>query len=230
MGLFGKNQKEQERDRLFARLKKAAADGDVGDTSIALLRLRKADLLAEPETSFLIEGAITTLAQKNLDLGFTIAIWSMGFTENKELLNSVARKTLGLISRVDRNDMKMMATVAMAAGRVAEVTERGSETHKRGRQEWLAAMDILSARKDGLQFAFAAASNAAVGHSRDMPLREDAVEKWENIVLRLAKTDREAALAEAFRAAGNYDSFGEGALLFRARAAGVAAAINNMKP
>ena len=231
MGLFSsaKDKKSQQREQLFRRLKEAIPQGDVGSISYAIMNIRQARLLGDPEMPLLLNSAITTVSNKSLSEGLGMAIWALTSLSDETLVKSTIAKTFNLIARADRNNMRTMASVAMAANTIASTAENGSEDQKRAKREWLAAYDTLAAKSDGLQFAFAAASNAAVGFA-DMPLRSVAIDKWEQSVLKLAASSRYSAEREAHRVASGYDDFESGTTAFRNRAASVLGKLRNTKP
>ena len=224
MGLFSGKAKrdfnDKEREKILRELQHDTRNFSLSHIYAGLGRLVSGDHLKATEVPFVVSGVIEAVSRKNLDEGLGIAIWSMTSMDNPDLRAMLADKTFSMIAQADKKNMKQMATVAMAANALASLAVPDSETKKRAQREWLSAVDTLAAKKEGLSYAFAAASNAAVG-TGDMPLRKDAIDKWEEIVSRVAQDDKATATAEAKRVTYGYQDFGQGAYDFRVRAANV---------
>lgn len=180
--------------------------------------------LANSEVPFVINGAIESVAQKDIDQGIRLALYTIsniGERRSGEAFDLLADKAFSLMKRADKTNMKQVAGVAMLAHVLSDAYTHDTANATRARQEWLSAFDTLAAdKKEGIQYAFAAASNVAIAKSWKNPLRQKAIEAWEKAVTGLAHTDKQAALKEAARVAGGYDSFGDDAAPFRSIAQG----------
>ena len=151
------------------------------------------------------------------------AIYLMNCMRNAEVQSAVAEKTFLLAAKVDRANENEMSGVAMAANLIAFNAPAGSDQRERGIALWREAVGTLSKTRLGVDFAFAAASNAALGCAGSSdelrhPLRGEAIESWYKNVMELAKIDPDAATEEAKRIADNYNDWGPSAPPFTARA------------
>lgn len=222
MGLFnrktGEDKRKKQRETILRDLKNASADGDQIRIYAQLMNLNSNRLLDGDEVPYVINGVIEAAARRNFDEGLGMAIYTLNTLADPQLTPVLVDKTLSLISRADRKNMKQMASVCMAAGLVTQSVVQHSPEHARALKEWNSAIDILAAQKSGLQYAFAAASNAVLADGYPGPLQRAALDKWEKIVTTLAQSDRKAAFNEISRVARGYHDFGYRAQDFHDRA------------
>lgn len=214
----------KEREDIIERLQDTLRKGDIMQVYSIARQLTEEKHLAGPETPFVINGTIENIAQRSTDEGIRFALYmisNIGNRKNGEVFGLLADKAFDLITRADKTDMKQMAGVAMLTHVLSDAYVDDPAQSARARKEWQSAFDTLTAdKKEGIQYAFAAASNVAIAKSWKNPLRQKAIEAWSEAVADLAKTDKPAALKEAARVAGGYDSFGDDAVPFRSIAQG----------
>jgi hypothetical protein len=205
--------KARERDQMFEALRETVeADNRMARGHVLCELCKHAD---DPLVPMVLTATLDKIAKRDLDDAMGVAIYSMNCMNNADLQSTVAEKTFDLAAQVDRKNAKQMAGVAMAANLIAANAEEGSDQQRRAQRLWHEAVDTLSATSSGIQYAFAAASNAALGYRKEYPLRDEAVNTWAELVTKLAQTDKAAAIEEARRVAGGYDAFGDEARAFR---------------
>lgn len=222
MGIFSRKSKDdlkkQEREQILRILKSASANGNDIQVFSSFMNLVSGHHLGAAEVPYIVNGVIETTARRDWQGGIGMATYCLNMMDEPAMRDILVAKTLSLIARADRSNMRQMASVAMAAQLVVTRSSDNPETRKRGMAEWNAAVDILAAKKDGLSFAFAAASNAALGRDSPDDLARNALDKWEKAVLETAKTSKSDAFNEVSRVTKMYYEFGARGSLFRNRA------------
>ncbi|HYD18153.1 MAG TPA: hypothetical protein VEF76_06720 [Patescibacteria group bacterium] len=223
MSLFNRKsaeaRKKDARDRILRSLGEATRDGNLVAIYSCFMNLTAGKHLDAPEAPFVVSGAIESTARRNFDEGLGMAIYALNTMSHPQMTPFLVDKTFSLIDRADRANMKQMASVAMAAGLIVQQVVPHALEHKRAIEAWNAAVDTLAANKAGLQYAFAAVSNAALGDGNLAgPLARIGIDKWEKIVTDLAKSDRKGAFNEVARVATGYTNFGPQAYDFQNRA------------
>lgn len=222
MGLFGKKTSELEKRRTNAlqNLKGALERQDSRAIYDSFFRLseEQGKLLETPDMPYILTGAIEAVARRDLLEGLHLSTYALNIMHNHEVADALSERALQLIARTDKNDMKHMSSVAMLSGLIIDRAPDNSDTEKRGMKAWHDAADALAAKKEGLQFAFAAASNAALGIAQKDRLKREALDFWEKTVTSTMKTDFNAAKEEATRVANQYADFGYDGHVFRKRA------------
>lgn len=234
MGIFSRKSKDdvkkQEREKILQYLKSASANGnDIGIYS-QLMSLTAGHHLTAPEVPYIVNGTIEAAARRDWQSGIGMAINCLDMMNEPAMRDILVSKTLSLITRADRNNMRQMASVAMAAQMVVTRAGDDAEVRKRGMSEWNAAIDILAAKKEGLSFAFAAASNAALGSDSPDDLARSALDKWEKAVLETAKTSKSDAFNEVSRVTKMYYQYGARGGSFRDRAMETIYKIASIRP
>ncbi len=222
MSIFSRKSKDdvkkQEREKILQYLKSASANGNEIQIFSQLMGLTTGRHLDAPEVPYIVNGTIEAATRRDWQGGIGMAIYCLNMMDEPGVRDMLLAKTLSIIARADRNNPRQMASVAMAAQLVVTRAPAGSDSRKAGLREWNAAVDILSAKKEGLSFAFAAASNAALGHDSPDDLARNALDKWEKAVLETAKTSKSDAFNEVSRVTKMYYEFGARGSLFRNRA------------
>lgn len=222
MGIFSRKSKDdikkQEREQILRVLKSALANGNDMQVFSSLMSLTSGHHLGAAEVPYIVNGAIETTARRDWQGGIGMATYCLNMMDEPAMRDILVAKTLSLITRADRSNMRQMASVAMAAQLVVSRAGGNTEARKRGMAEWNAAVDILAAKKEGLSFAFAAASNAALGRDAPDDLARNALDKWEKAVLETARTNKSAAFNEVSRVTKMYYEFGTRGSSFRDRA------------
>jgi hypothetical protein len=213
----------RERDRLVKAVNDGIDSGVEGAYSSALCDLcRHAD---DPEMPGIARNILDRIEnKKDRKSALHTSIYLMNCMHNEDVLEAVTAKVFQISAGADRNDQLFMASLAMAGNLIAVEGGRYTELEERGARLWRETVDRLAKTPQGIQYAFAAASNAALSH-RDRGgrveyplLRTEAVDTWYKMVTELAKTDAAAAYAEAARVADGYQNFGEEARPFRSKA------------
>lgn len=218
MGVFsGKKSPAEQRRKLLADIVAAAKANNTTGLTYGVLSLREDGHMDAPEMPFALNGAVETLAQHDVAGALGIAIWMIQTVGNPAVREMLSEKTFNLMERVDTSRLNNVATIAAAANVIVSHAPQGSATEKRGMAAWTSAMEKLAARREGLDFAFAAASNAALGTGH-AALRDLGRATWKKIVEDVAKTDLGAARKEAERVKWGYESFGMEAMPFRLQA------------
>jgi len=234
MGIFSRKSKDDlkkaERESLIALLKSASANGNDMQVFATFMNLTSGHHLGAPDVPYIVNGVIEAAARRDWQIGIGMATYCLNMMDEPAMREMLVTKTLSLISRADRGNMRQMASVAMAAQLVVTRSGDNAETRKRGMAEWNAAVDILAAKKEGLSFAFAAASNAALGHDSPDDLARNALDKWEKAMLETAKTSKSDAFNEVSRVTKMYYEFGARGSLFRNRAMETIYKIASLKP
>lgn len=222
MGIFSRKSKDDlkkaERESLLAVLKSASANGNDMQVFSTFMNLTSGHYLGAPDVPYIVNGVIEAAARRDWQIGIGMATYCLNMMDEPAMREMLVTKTLSLISRADRSNMRQMASVAMAAQLVVSRSGDNPEARKRGMSEWNAAVDILSANKEGLGFAFAASSNAALGHDAPDDLVRHALDKWEKAVTETAKSSKTDAFNEVARVTRNYYDFGRRGQAFRDRA------------
>jgi hypothetical protein len=234
MGIFSRKSKDDlkkaERESLIAVLKTASANGNDMQVFATFMNLTSGHHLGAPDVPYIVNGVIEAAVRRDWQIGIGMATYCLNMMDEPAMREMLVTKTLSLISRSDRGNMRQMASVAMASQLVVTRSGANAEARKRGMSEWNAAVDILSSKKDGLGFAFAAASNAALGHDSPDDLARNALDKWEKAVLKTAKTSKSAAFNEVSRVTKMYYEFGARGGRFRDRAMETIYKIASLKP
>ncbi len=222
MSIFSRKSKDdvkkQEREKILQYLKTASANGNDMQVYAQFMNLVTGHHLGATEIPFVVNGTIEAAARRDWQSGIGMAIYCLSSMNEPSVKEMLLSKTLSLIARADRNNLRQMASVAMAAQLVVTHAPAGSDTRKAGMTDWNAAVDILSTKKEGLGFAFAAASNAALGRDAPDDLARTALDKWEKAVLETAKTSKSDAFNEVSRVTKMYYEFGARGSQFRDRA------------
>lgn len=222
MSIFSRKSKEdvkkQEREKILQYLKTASADGNEMQVYAQLMNLVSGHHLGATEAPYIINGAIEASARRDWQNGIGMAIYCLNAMDEPSVKEMLLSKTLSLIGRADRSNLRQMASVAMAAQLVVTRAPAGSDIRKAGMAEWNAAVDILATKKEGLNFAFAAASNAALGRDAPDDLARIALDKWEQAVMETARTSKSDAFNEVSRVTRMYYEFGARGGMFRDRA------------
>ena len=204
--------KARERSKVIDRLNRSIDEDNIhmqGSAICDLCRFAK-----DADMPGIAAGFVDKIeAKQGLKAAIHISIYLMNCMDSKEVQSAVAEKTFLLTAKVDRADEKEMAGVAMAANLIAFNADEGSDQRERGMALWREAVGTLSKTRLGVDFAFAAASNAALGglNHRGIlphPLRGEAIDIWYKNVTELAKIDIAAATEEAKRIAQNYTDDG----------------------
>lgn len=210
--------KKQEREKILQYLKSASANGNDMQIYAQLMSLTSGHHLGAPDVPYIVNGTIEAAVRRDWQGGIGMAIYCLNMMDAPAMREMLLTKTLSIIARADRNNPRQLASVAMAAQLVVSRSGDNADARKRGMAEWNAAVDILSSKKEGLGFAFAASSNAALGHDAPDDLARNALDKWEKAVLETAKTSKSDAFNEVSRVTKMYYEFGARGSLFRNRA------------
>lgn len=222
MGIFSRKSKDdvkkQEREKILQYLKSATANGNDIQIFSQQMALSSGHHLDAPDVPYIVNGTIEAATRRDWQSGIGMAIYCLNMMDAPDLRDMLLTKTLSIIARADRNNPRQMASVAMAAQVVVSRAPAGSNNRKAGMEEWNAAVDRLASKKEGLSFAFAASSNAALGHDSPDDLARNALDKWEKAVLETAKTSKREAFNEVSRVTRMYYEFGARGGLFRDRA------------
>lgn len=210
---------DEDRMRIIDDLQDALKVPQMTRVHHAIISLAVERHIGHPEVPFIINGAIESVAQRDLDKGIGLALYALSHLQSKFYSDPhglLTDKAFSLIARADRTDMKQMAGVAMLAQTLVLFSDGSSENSKRALKEWQKAFDTLAADKgQGIQYAFAAASNASLQLSSRNTMQGTAMAAWEKAVNDLARTDKQAAIKEAKRVAEGYELFGLHAEPFR---------------
>jgi hypothetical protein len=211
----------RERDRLVTAINNGIDSGVEGAYSSPLCDLcRHADDPTMPGIAKAIVERIE--GKKGPNDALSTSIYLMNCMQNADVQSAVAETAFLLAAKFDRSNEREMAGVAMAANLIAFNAPEGSEARERSMALWREAVGTLSKTRLGVDFAFAAASNAALGRmgGKDLPhpLRGEAIESWYRNVTDLARIDPAAATQEALRIVDNYQDWGPTAPPFTAKA------------
>ncbi len=211
-------EKMQERDQMLKDIQKDARDGNSLGLYSRLNNLVSAGFLEDSVSWQVLGGVVDILAQPQPREGLAVVIWLLPRAEAEETKRAIADKAFSLIEKTKSTDPQVIATAAMTCLVITTAMPAGSDGEKKARALWHQSVDKLAKTGSGVNFAFAAASNAILSRESNSPLKAEALKKWEEIVVGLAKENKPAALAEAARVAAGYTNFGMDALPFRQKA------------
>jgi hypothetical protein len=211
--------KLKHRDEILSNLKDALDNNNIKNVYHNVEMLDYFKHKNDPLISLALESTIDTIARQDVDEAIKLTQWIIRPGIDKGLIDDLSRKALSLVKDVDMDDDMSVAGIASVTNAIAENVETGSGLEKEAVLQWEEAFERL--QDLDVQKAFTAASNAAIPYKPESLLFDKALEKWEETVTELVDTDKEVAVAEIFRVAGGYANFGEGALPFRLKAAGL---------
>jgi len=206
-------------DAVFLAAVHAAETGDMDRLGGLLYKLLEHQ--DDPRAAGVAIAAIDAKAGLSLRDAMGTAIYLTNSARNPAFKKALIAKSFSLIEKADRADANVMASAAMLSNVIVLASQPGGADEKRGIEQWQAAVASLAALNTpaGIEYAFAAASNGALGSST--VFRAVALQAWGRMVSELAKTDPAAAVREANRVAYGYQSFGADAMRFRSLAAAI---------
>ncbi|MDE1152367.1 MAG: hypothetical protein PW788_07505 [Micavibrio sp.] len=213
--------KAQHREQMLKTAQLSASVGNMRNVYATITALQMDGPINDIVAEDVICGMVNTAAHNNLKEGLGLAIWLVNQHRPGEeaLRERVTERAFALLDRLKGDDEKLTATGAMMCLVIAARAPAGSAHETKALRLWDETVDALAKTQSGIQFAFAAACNAALGFN-DMKtlLRGQAIDKWEKLVLQLAQRDKFAALKETQRVVVNYSDFGKDGRVFRNRA------------
>ncbi len=214
-------ERRQRRDEILKVAQLSAAVGNMRNVYETIQRLQEDGPINDIVAEDVICGMIDTAAHTNMQNGFGLALWLIHRCQpGEEVLRERAiDTTFILLDRMKLENESLSASAAMMCLVIAANSPIGSAHEKKALKLWDDTVNNLSETNTGIQFAFAAASNAALGfRDKNSPLKNLALDKWEELVMKLAKRDKIAAIKETHRVFTNYADFGTDGRDFRKRA------------
>jgi len=214
-------ERRQQRDQLLKTAQLSATVGNLRNIYETVTRLQQDGPINDAVEETVICGMVDTVARNNAQEGLGLAIWLINQNRKGEedLRERVTDRAFTILDQLKQKDEKLSATAAMMCLVIAANAPANSAHEQKALRIWDETVDTLAETNTGIQFAFAAASNAALGFGdKNTPLKGRAMDKWESLVLRLAKRDKMAAMEETKRVFLNYHDFGKDGRKFRNRA------------
>ena len=213
-------ERRQRRDEMLKTAQLSAQVGNMRNVYETITRLQQDAPINDVIVEDVVCGMIDTAARTVPKNGLALAIWLINQHRPGEenLRERATDAAFLLLDRIKLADESLTASAAMMCLVIAANASAGSAHEKKALRLWDETVSNLGETDSGIQFAFAAASNAALVGEKNTPLKGLALDKWEELVMKLAKRDKAGAFQETNRVIGNYRDFGKDGRAFRKRA------------